>query len=129
MVERNREAVVAIQGGGVYALSLLGQAKAILDKEYIPLAFAGTSGGAILACLLWCGLSPDQIEAEFIQMMERDAQSLLNLLSPLTGNDVASLTTIASRSCSKRLRIFLRACRKLSIRDCGGSIAGLRACT
>jgi len=82
MLETNREAVFTIQGGGVYALSLLGQAKAVLDRGYLPLAYAGTSGGAILACLLWCGLSPEQIETEFIQMLEQDRSALLNLLSP-----------------------------------------------
>ncbi len=82
MVEANREAVIAIQGGGVYALSLLGQAQAILERGYVPLAFAGTSGGAILASLLWSGLSPTQIQAEFVAMVDSDPQALLGLLSP-----------------------------------------------
>jgi predicted acylesterase/phospholipase RssA len=38
----NREAVIAIQGGGVWALSLLGQARAVLEAGYTPLAIAGT---------------------------------------------------------------------------------------
>ncbi|HUN82667.1 MAG TPA: patatin-like phospholipase family protein [Phycisphaerae bacterium] len=82
MIERNREAVIAIQGGGVYALSLLGQSQAIFERGYVPLAFAGTSGGAILASLLWSGLSPQQIQAEFITMVDNDPRALLGLLSP-----------------------------------------------
>lgn len=82
MIDGNREAVIAIQGGGVYALSLLGQAKAVLDHGYIPLAFAGTSGGAILASLLWSGLSPQQIQNEFTEMVNQDPAALLSLLSP-----------------------------------------------
>ena len=82
MVEANKEAVIAIQGGGVYALSLLGQAQAVFEHGYVPLAFAGTSGGAILASLLWSGLSPRQIQAEFTTMVQRDPAALVNLLSP-----------------------------------------------
>lgn len=82
MIDGNREAVIAIQGGGVYALSLLGQAKAVLDHGYVPLAFAGTSGGAILASLLWSGLSPQQIQDEFAEMVNQDPAALLSLLSP-----------------------------------------------
>lgn len=82
MVEANKEAVIAIQGGGVYALSLLGQAQAIFEQNYVPLAFAGTSGGAILACLLWSGLKPTQIQAEFTSMVKENPQALLNLLAP-----------------------------------------------
>lgn len=80
MFEVNREAVIAIQGGGVFALSLLGQAKAVIEKQYVPLAFAGTSGGAILACLLWSGLNPDDIEAEFIEMLQANPQALVDLV-------------------------------------------------
>jgi predicted acylesterase/phospholipase RssA len=82
MIDQNREAVIAIQGGGVYALSLLGQAEAVFRRGYIPLAFAGTSGGAILASLLWSGLTPGQIRDEFVGMVKRDPKALINLLSP-----------------------------------------------
>jgi len=81
-MESNKEAVIAIQGGGVYALSLLGQAKAVIERGYVPAAFAGTSGGAILACLLWSGLTAAEIENEFVEMVKADAAALLNLLSP-----------------------------------------------
>src|SRR5439155_22503248 len=47
MLEPNREAVLAIQGGGVYGFSLLGQAKTVINRGYIPLAYAGTSAGAV----------------------------------------------------------------------------------
>jgi len=76
----NREAVIAIQGGGVWALSLLGQARAVLNAGYVPLAIAGTSGGAILASLLWSGLKPRDIEAVFVDMVHADAHALVNLL-------------------------------------------------
>lgn len=88
MIEQNREAVLAIQGGGMYAFTLLGQAKAIIDAGYVPLAFAGTSGGAILASLLWSGLTPEQIESKFRSMVDADARALLRLLAPMeAGSD------------------------------------------
>src|SRR5262249_37649954 len=76
----NREAVIAIQGGGVWALSLLGQARAVLSAGYTPLAIAGTSGGAILASLLWSGLTPREIEGAFIDMVQADRDALVDLL-------------------------------------------------
>ena len=76
----NREAVIAIQGGGVWALSLLGQARAVLEAGYTPLAIAGTSGGAILASLLWSGLTPREIEGAFVDMVQADRNALVGLL-------------------------------------------------
>lgn len=49
----NRDCVLVIQGGGIFALSLLGQAIGVLKKGYNPLAYAGTSAGALVATLLW----------------------------------------------------------------------------
>src|SRR5271165_510290 len=82
VLEPNREVALAIQGGGVFFLSLLGQAKAIVAADYVPLAYAGTSAGAILATLLWSGLGPDEIEQELLDMVSADPAALLNLLSP-----------------------------------------------
>jgi predicted acylesterase/phospholipase RssA len=54
IVEFDRNAVITIQGGGVYALTLLGQLEGVVkDRDIIPLALAGTSAGAIVAALLW----------------------------------------------------------------------------
>jgi predicted acylesterase/phospholipase RssA len=78
----NKEAVIAIQGGGIYALPMLGQVRAILAAGYVPLGFAGNSGGAILASLLWAGLTPDRIEAAFTDMLRNDKQALTALLLP-----------------------------------------------
>lgn len=88
------ECVIAIQGGGVFGLSLLGQAKAILeDMKYIPLGFSGTSAGAIVATLLWGGLSPSMIEREIVQLAS--AGQLASLLGPFEeGIDPSSLTSL-----------------------------------
>jgi predicted acylesterase/phospholipase RssA len=79
-----RECVIAIQGGGVYGLSLLGQAKAVLEvNRYEPLGFAGTSAGALIATLLWGGLSPSQIEGQILALAR--CAGLATLLGPFEG--------------------------------------------
>jgi predicted acylesterase/phospholipase RssA len=83
----NREAVIAIQGGSIYALPMLGQARAILAAGYIPLGFAGNSGGAILATLLWSGLTPNRIEEAFTALLRTDPDGLTNLLLPREPGD------------------------------------------
>jgi predicted acylesterase/phospholipase RssA len=91
----NREAVIAIQGGGIYVLPMLGQARAIFSAGYVPLGFAGNSGGAILAALLWAGLTPDRIEAAFTEMLRNDKQALTALLLPReTGKQAFRLTDL-----------------------------------
>src|SRR5262245_58181051 len=62
-----REAVVTIQGGGVYGLSLLGQLEAVLAR-YAPVGFAGTSAGAIVATLAWAKLKPTVIRERFVSL-------------------------------------------------------------
>lgn len=59
-----RTLVVTIQGGGVYGLGLLGQLRAAESrlKANRILALAGSSAGAIIATLRWCGWTTDQIE-------------------------------------------------------------------
>ncbi len=50
--EFDRTAVVTIQGGGIYGLSLLGQLDTVInnrDYKIEPLALAGTSAGSIIA--------------------------------------------------------------------------------
>lgn len=59
-----RSALV-LQGGGARGLVLLGQVLALInDKNYRPIAYAGSSAGALIALLLWAGLSPDQALSE-----------------------------------------------------------------
>jgi predicted acylesterase/phospholipase RssA len=79
----NKECMIAIQGGGIFALPMLGQARAILSAGYIPLGFAGSSGGAILATLLWAGLSPDRIEQEFKNILQANPDGFSEFLLPL----------------------------------------------
>lgn len=81
-VPENRETVIAIQGGGIYALPMLGQARAILAAGYVPLGFAGNSGGAILAALLWAGLTPDRIARALEQKLGDNPDGLADLLLP-----------------------------------------------
>jgi predicted acylesterase/phospholipase RssA len=59
-IQFDRNAVITIQGGGLYGLTLLGQLSAVADIVDI-LAIAGTSAGAIIAALVWAGWSPDDL--------------------------------------------------------------------
>ena len=84
----NKEIVIAIQGGGLHALPMLGQARAFLDAGYTPVGFAGNSAGAILAALLWCGLRPERIETALGDMLGDGPGGLTHLLRP-TGDEAA----------------------------------------
>lgn len=77
----DRKAVITIQGGGVYGLSLLGQLQGLLDEGIEPFALAGTSAGAIVATLFWAGLSPEQIRDHFARLAETPT-GLSNLVGP-----------------------------------------------
>lgn len=57
----DRNAVVTIQGGGLYGLTLLGQMSAAISQTNI-LAIAGTSAGAIIAALVWAGWTPHELK-------------------------------------------------------------------
>jgi predicted acylesterase/phospholipase RssA len=91
--EFDRNAVIAIQGGGVYGLGLLGQLSAVVDRHKIsPLALSGTSAGAIIATLYWAGLTPKEIRDRFISLAIEEAgagpstgrETLTDLLGPFT---------------------------------------------
>ncbi len=82
--EFDRTAVVTVQGGGVYGLSLLGQLDAVMtDHRITPLALAGTSAGAIVATLLWSGYKPKEIRDLFIGLTTQEG-GLTSLLGPFT---------------------------------------------
>lgn len=70
---------VTIQGGGIYGLSLLGQLRALEQENLIPIIYAGTSAGAIIAALAWAGYSAEDILAELADLARR------NRLVPLLG--------------------------------------------
>ncbi len=82
-----RDAVITIQGGGVFGLSLLGQLQEIIEeRKFTPMALAGTSAGAILATLLWARLSPSRIVEKLVLYAEEKA--LIDLLGPFeTGSE------------------------------------------
>ncbi|WP_435009667.1 patatin-like phospholipase family protein [Tundrisphaera lichenicola] len=88
--EFDRNAVIAIQGGGVYGLGLLGQLSAVIDRHKIkPLAYSGTSAGAIIATLAWAGLTPKGIRDRFIALAVEESgpksgrkETLTDLLGP-----------------------------------------------
>jgi predicted acylesterase/phospholipase RssA len=99
--EFDRLAVVTIQGGGVYGLNMLGQLAAVIDDYGItPLAYAGTSAGAVVAALSWAGYSPKEIRSLFVKLAvdgtgSKDAslasgapRTVVDLLGPIeTGRD------------------------------------------
>ncbi len=87
--EFDRNAVIAIQGGGVYGLGLLGQLSAVVERRKIePLALSGTSAGAIIATLYWAGLKPREIRERFLSLAPDEAgaaaggETLTDLLGP-----------------------------------------------
>lgn len=91
-IQDNREAVITIQGGGVYGFTLLGQLQAVIeDHKYVPLAFAGTSAGAIVAALSWAGFSPSEIRDEYVNLIREN--KLTELFGPpmTAGFDFAKL--------------------------------------
>ena len=81
--ELDRLACITIQGGGVYGLSLLGQLRAVEQYGFKPVAFAGTSAGAIVASLASVGLKAETIREAFIERAEHGG--LLDLVGPFTG--------------------------------------------
>ena len=109
LMQGNRDAVIAIQGGGVYGLTLLGQLQAVIeDHEYVPLAFAGTSAGAIVATLAWAGFGPREIRDEFRQMANSVNGPLVPLLGPIApdGLDLDALEEVWKESQRLGTRVF-----------------------
>ena len=83
--EFDRNAVIAIQGGGVYGLGLLGQLSAVIDRHKIkPLAYSGTSAGAIIATLSWAGLTPKEIRDRFIALAAEEEGDVRGSRAALT---------------------------------------------
>lgn len=82
--EFDRTAVITLQGGGLYGLSVLGQLAALIYQYKIdPLALAGTSAGAIVATLYWAGYTPKQIRNLFIQLARKgEFASILGPFDP-----------------------------------------------
>jgi predicted acylesterase/phospholipase RssA len=80
--EFNRDAVITIQGGGIFGLFLIGQLEYVLqDLEIKPLAYAGTSAGAMLATLSWAGYSPRRIR-ELLVNKAASKDGIVSLLGP-----------------------------------------------
>ena len=77
----DRNAVVTIQGGGVYGFNLLGQLQAVLELGIQPVALAGTSAGAVVATLFWAGWVPARIRDEF-QKLADEPSGLTDLVGP-----------------------------------------------
>jgi len=81
-VEFNRDAVITIQGGGIFGLFLIGQLEYVLqDLAIKPLAYAGTSAGAVLAMLSWAGYAPRQIR-ELFEKVAGAKDGIVSLLGP-----------------------------------------------
>lgn len=82
MAELPRIGVVTIQGGGALGVDLIGQLQGLVGPSHIadestgdagvaPVAIAGTSAGAIIACLYWLGYNPDEIREEMGRIFGR----------------------------------------------------------
>jgi predicted acylesterase/phospholipase RssA len=68
-IELERLAVLTLQGGGVYGLTLAGQLDSVInDFGLRPVAVAGTSAGTIVAALYWAGHTPGNIRAIFEEL-------------------------------------------------------------
>ena len=80
-LELEKLAVVTLQGGGVYGLTMAGQLSHIINGLRLnPMALAGTSAGAIVAAFYWSGMSPNDIREAF-EDMASDGK-IVNLLGP-----------------------------------------------
>lgn len=79
--ELERLAVVTLQGGGVYGLTVAGQLDAVIERYGLkPMAIAGTSAGAIVAALYWSGMTPKSIRAAFESLARQN--KITELLGP-----------------------------------------------
>ena len=103
MPEFDRNAVVTIQGGGVYGLSLLGQLQGVIDHQVQPVALAGTSAGAVVASLYWAGHEPEAIREAFADLAGRP-NGLVNLVGPFDTGPFAGFD--AFRSWTGRLESY-----------------------
>lgn len=54
---------IAFSGGGIRCVAQLAISKALKEHGIVPDSFSGTSGGAMVSCLLSYGLEPDEILA------------------------------------------------------------------
>jgi predicted acylesterase/phospholipase RssA len=94
MKEPVRDAVVTIQGGGVFGLSLLGQLKAVFEHGPDPIAWAGTSAGALIATLVWGKLNPEQIQSKFEELTDESGPGLVSLLANSESTVKETLATV-----------------------------------
>ncbi len=104
--EFNRDALITIQGGGVFGLFLIGQLEYVLqDLEIKPLAYAGTSAGAILATLSWAGYSPRQIR-ELLVAKADSQDGIVSLLGPFDSSfDFSDLGQLRARFGGLKARV------------------------
>jgi predicted acylesterase/phospholipase RssA len=95
--EFDRFAVLTIQGGGIYGLSLLGQLSTVVyDLKVVPVALAGASAGAIVATLFWAGWTPKEIRNLFADLADKG--QLVGLVGPFdSGFDFASFRALKDR--------------------------------
>jgi len=88
---------ITLQGGGVLGFSLVGQLEAIDDMPQLrPLAYAGASAGALVACLRWAGVKAADIGAIFQEEVKRDGgiEALLGPAASETSRWSASLPRV-----------------------------------
>jgi len=115
-----RRCVIAIQGGGVYGISLLGQLQAVEDQRIRADALAGTSAGAIIATLYWVGYTPRQI-LSILKRWAREGE-LLSLLGPPDPHRQLSLQDFTSlfrarphKHSSSALQVLRRVTRRWKV--------------
>jgi len=58
---KRKRALVVFEGGGAKGLAHAGAFRALVDAEIEIVGVAGTSAGALMACLVACGLKPKDI--------------------------------------------------------------------
>lgn len=96
-------ASVAIQGGAVYGLTLLGQLQAVLDEGYRIVALSGTSAGAIVATLYWAGVPLETVRAKFVELAGPP-----NQITNLLGNNRSGRRPMSSAVVNRLLRVSRR---------------------
>lgn len=71
---------VTIQGGGIYGFGLLGQLAAVEKTNLTPIAYAGTSAGALIATLAWAGYPSQKIKDVFKDWCDKG--EIVSLIGP-----------------------------------------------
>jgi len=111
-IQFDKIASVAIQGGGVYGLTLLGQLQGVIDQGYRIVALSGTSAGAIVATLYWAGVPLSQVKATFESLAGDESARRPNTITDLLGGKLTGEPK-GSKMVAEGVKRLLRALNRI----------------